>query len=99
MSWIRKLLIIAVVILVAFLTAFFVFKNPAPVSINFIVVDVAGYSIAMWLVLSFFLGAVLGLLAGVPAYLRYKASSKSMDRKVTKKDREIQKLKGEMLKG
>ncbi len=55
MSWIRKLLIIAVVILVAFLTAFFVFKNPAPVSINFIVVDVAGYSIAMWLVLSFLL--------------------------------------------
>lgn len=98
MRWIRGLVVTIGVLLVAFVAVIFVFKNPAPVTVDFFVVQISGYSIALWLVFAFLLGGILGLLAGLPAYLRYKAAIRSRDRKVSKKDLELQKLRGDLLK-
>ncbi len=99
MAWLKKIVTILLVLAAIILAFIFIFMNPDPVTVKLFVVDVKGYSIATWLVLSFVIGGVLGLLAGVPAFLKYRAFVRGMDRKVVKKDKQIQKPRGEMLKG
>jgi uncharacterized integral membrane protein len=98
MKWLRGSFITIVVLLVAFVAVIFVFKNSTPVTVDFFVVQISGYSIALWLVLAFLLGGLLGLLAGLPAYLHYRAEIRRRDRNITKKDLELQKLRGDLLK-
>jgi len=98
MASIRWILIVISIIFIGLISALFVFKNPALVTVDLLIYKSASLSVAMWLILAFVTGAILGLLAGIPAFIKYKAMFRRVSRQLAGKEKELQKLKGDLLK-
>ncbi|MFP8965135.1 lipopolysaccharide assembly protein LapA domain-containing protein [Pokkaliibacter sp. CJK22405] len=71
----------------------FAIHNTQPVPLDFIVFSLPAFSVSFWLILSFFIGGVIGVSLSVLMLLRMKAKVLQLKRKLNQNNTELAKLK------
>ncbi len=98
MKLLRNLLYIALVVAMAAVGVLFALQNEVPVPLDLLVVSFAPRSLALWLLIAFALGGVLGMLMSSLLVLRTRTSLASANRQLSRSRAELDKLRTAGLK-
>ena len=94
MRWIKTLLLVVVLLVVLLLGLLFTLENDATVPLNLLLVEFPEQRLSTWMILSFFVGGILGLLASVTALLRLQASRLQIKRRLQALESRLQRDSG-----
>ena len=89
----RKLLVLAVALLMAGLGLLFALQNPQPVPLDILVVQLPPRSLALWVLGALALGGVLGVAFSSFAVLRLRASLLAARRRILNGEAELDRLR------
>lgn len=84
MRWVRRLLAVAILLLILLFGLLFALQNPAEVPIDLLVLQLSPRPLATWLIIAFVLGGIAGLGAGSFALVRLQASRARLRRRLEK---------------
>lgn len=82
MRWIKTLMLTALLLLVLALGLLFTIENTTLVPLNILLMELPAQQLSTWLILAFFMGGVLGMLAASVAIARLQASRMLLKRKL-----------------
>ena len=89
----RKLLTLVIVLATIAVGVLFALQNKAPVPLDLLVYTFNPKSLALWILASLALGGLLGMLASSAIVLRLRTSLASANRKLTKANAELSRLR------
>ena len=95
MKPLRKLLTVLVVLAMLIVSVLFALQNKVQVPLDLLVYNFDPQSLALWVLVSFVLGGLLGMIISSVILLRTRASLRSARRQLEKARAEISKLQGE----
>lgn len=98
MKLLRNLLYIALVVAMAAVGVLFALQNEMPVPLDLLIVTFAPRSLALWLLIAFALGGVLGMAMSSVLMVRTRASLASANRQLARSKAELDKLRTAGLK-
>ena len=93
MALLRVLLSLLTVGTAIFLGALFTLQNTDPVSLDLLIVQFSERAVALWLLLFFATGCLVGLLGGVWVTVRQRARFGRLRRQHTKLELEVDRLR------
>ncbi len=93
MKTFRKLLTLVIVLATIAVGVLFALQNKVPVPLDLLVYTFSPKSLALWILASLALGGLLGMLASSAIVLRLRTSLASANRKLTKANTEMSKLR------
>lgn len=93
MRWIRRVLVTIILLLVLAFGLLFSLQNAANVPLDLLVAQLEARPLAVWLLLGFALGGVLGLLVGSVALVKLQASRFRLRRRLETCEKELSDLK------
>ena len=96
MKPLRKLLTVLIVLAMLVVSVLFALQNKVQVPLDLLVYSFGAQSLALWILVAFALGGLLGMLISFVILLRTRASLKSARRQLEKSRVEISKLQGEV---
>jgi uncharacterized membrane protein YciS (DUF1049 family) len=85
MKFIKTLLYLLIAVVMVALGAMFAVQNEATVPLNLLVVELPERSVALWVLLAFAVGGVLGMLTSLGVVLRLRASLLAANRRLHKR--------------
>ncbi len=89
----RTLLTLVIVLATIAVGVLFALQNKAPVPLDLLIYTFNPKSLALWILASLALGGLLGMLASSAIVLRLRTSLASANRKLTKANTELAKLR------
>jgi putative membrane protein len=89
----RKLITLVIVLATLAVGVLFALQNKAPVPLDLLVYTFDPKSLALWILASLAMGGLLGMLASSAIVLRLRTSLASTNRKLTKANTELAKLR------
>jgi len=92
MLWFKRVLGIAVALALALATLVFVLENQMPSTLAFLGFQSAELPVAVFLVIFFVAGGLLGLLLGLLVYSRLKLRLRSLEARMRRVDEERKRL-------
>jgi len=95
MKFLRKLFAILVLLAMLGVGVLFALQNTAPVPLDLLVYTFEPRSLALWILLAFALGGVLGMAASSLIILRTRASLNARNRQLDRARDEVSKLRGD----
>ena len=98
MKLLRNLLYIAIVVAMAAVGVLFALQNEMPVPLDLLVVSFEPRSLALWLLIAFALGGILGMLMSSLLVLRTRTALGSANRQLNRNRAELDKLRTAGLK-
>ncbi|WP_339805126.1 LapA family protein [uncultured Marinobacter sp.] len=91
MAGIQKILVLLIVLLVIVITLVFSMNNQMSVSLNFLLFETQPRGVAVWIILSFVVGAVLGILITLLTTFRISVSRRNLRKRLEKAELELDK--------
>lgn len=98
MKLLRNLLYIALVVAMAAVGVLFALQNEMPVPLDLLVVSFEPRSLALWLLIAFAIGGLLGMLMSSALVLRTRTALASANRQLARSRAELDKLRTAGLK-
>jgi putative membrane protein len=96
MKPLRKLLTVLLVLAMLVVSVLFALQNKVQVPLDLLVYSFGAQSLALWILVAFVLGGLLGMVISFVILLRTRASLRSARRQLEKARAEISKLQGEV---
>ncbi len=93
MRWIRRVLVVVLLLLVLIFGLLVSLQNAQSVPLDLLIFQLQARPIAVWLLATFALGGVLGLLVGSVALLRSQASRYRLRRRLENCEKALSELK------
>lgn len=93
MSALKRWLGYVLLLLVLAFGVFFSIQNPTRVPLDLLVVQLSQHSVALWVLLSFAVGGVIGLIVSGVALIRLKSHVAFLRHRVTKLNKELDKMR------
>ena len=97
MKLLRKLLTALIVLVTLVVGVLFALQNTTPVPLDLLVYTFGPQSIALWILVAFVLGGLLGMIASGAILVRMRASLGSCRRQLDRTLAELNKLRSESL--
>ena len=97
--WVKRLLLLALFIILLVFFVDFTLSNKQSVSLDFLGLTLSPVSSATVVVISFVSGGVLGLLASIMLVTRLRLANASLRRKLKRRETELHTLRANALKG
>jgi|SRR5690606_23946337 len=94
MRWVRRVLIVLLLLLVLVFGLLFALQNAQAVPLDLLALQLRERPLAVWLLAAFAVGGIAGLLAGSGALLRLQANRYRLRRRLEQCERELAELKG-----
>lgn len=91
MAGIQKILILLIVLLVIVITLIFSMNNQMSVSLNFLLFETQARGVAVWIILSFVAGTVLGILITLFTTFRISVSRRNLRKRLERAEQELDK--------
>ena len=98
MNVLRKILTVLIVLAMIAVGVLFALQNKEPVPLDLLIYTFEPRSLALWLLIAFALGGVLGLVVSSVLMLRNRAALASANRQLAKSKAEVDKLRTAGLK-
>jgi len=95
MSLIRRVLIVAFALIILLVGVLFSSHNNQMVVIDFLVYKTPEFYLSFWIIASFALGGLIGVLSSSAAIIRLKTGQKRSNKKIKRSESELVRLKGE----
>ena len=95
MKLLRKLIAVVVVLAMLGVGILFALQNKAPVPLDLLVYTFEPRSVALWILLAFALGGVLGMAASSFMIVRTRATLNARNRQLDRARDEVSKLRGD----
>lgn len=93
MKLLRTIITVVVVLAMAALGVLFALANDGPVSLDLLIYTFAPRSLALWILLAFAVGGLVGMLMSSLMMVRLRASRNSLQRKLGRAKAELEKLR------
>jgi len=93
MKLLRTIITVLVVLAMVALGVLFALANDGPVSLDLLIYTFAPRSLALWILLAFAVGGLVGMLMSSLMMVRLRASRNSLQRKLGRAKAELEKLR------
>ncbi|MDB6062062.1 MAG: hypothetical protein JWM78_2165 [Verrucomicrobiaceae bacterium] len=94
MRWIRRFLIVLLLLLVLIFGLLFSLQNAQSVPLDLLALQLRERPLAVWLLVAFAVGGIAGMIASSAALLRLQANRYRLRRRLEQCERELAELKG-----
>lgn len=91
MAGLQKIILILFVLLLVVLVLVFSLNNQMAVSLNFLLFETQPYGVAVWIILSFVIGAVIGILFTLLATARASVGRRGLEKRLARTEQELDK--------
>jgi uncharacterized membrane protein YciS (DUF1049 family) len=95
MGRLQKILIILLALFLILVALVFSLNNQMAVSLNFLLFETRPHGVAVWIILSFVIGAVLGVLITLLATFRTSLSRRHLEKKLARTEQALEKSRAE----
>ncbi|HCW88831.1 MAG TPA: DUF1049 domain-containing protein [Marinobacter sp.] len=95
MGGLQKILIILLVLFLILVALVFSLNNQMAVSLNFLLFETRPHGIAVWVILSFVMGALLGVLITLVTTFRNSLSRRNLEKKLARTEQALEKSRAE----
>ena len=96
MAGLQKVLIILLVLLLVLAALVFSLNNQMAVALNFLVFETQPHGVAVWIILSFVVGALIGVLITMLATFRTSVSRRNLQKRLTRAEQALEKSRAEI---
>ncbi|GGC78841.1 LapA family protein [Marinobacter halophilus] len=95
MAGLQKILIIVLVLALILLALVFSLNNQMAVSLNFLLFETQPHGVAVWIIMSFVIGALFGVLIALLATFRTSVSRRHLKKKLERTEQALEKTKAQ----
>jgi uncharacterized membrane protein YciS (DUF1049 family) len=95
MAGLQKILIILLVLVLILLALVFSLNNQMAVSLNFLLFETRPHGIAVWIIMSFVIGALVGVLMTMLATFRTSVSRRTLQKRLTRAEQALEKSRAQ----
>ncbi len=93
MAGFRKILIIVLVLCFILLALVFSLNNQMAVALNFLLFETQPHGVAIWIIMAFVIGALVGVLMTLLATVKTSVSRRHLKKRLTRVEDELEKSK------
>ena len=95
MGGLQKILIILLALFLILVALVFSLNNQMAVSLNFLLFETRPHGVGVWIILSFVIGAVLGVVITLLATFRTSLSRRNLEKKLARTEQALEKSRAE----
>ncbi|WP_417531238.1 LapA family protein [Marinobacter lipolyticus] len=95
MAGLQKILIVLLVLFLVLLALVFSLNNQMTVSLNFLIFETQPHGVAVWIIMSFVIGALLGVLITMLATFRTSVSRRNLEKRLARTEQALEKSRAE----
>lgn len=95
MAGLQKILIVLLVLFLVLLALVFSLNNQMAVSLNFLIFETQPHGVAVWIIMSFVIGALIGVLITMLATFRTSVSRRSLEKRLARTEQALEKSRAE----
>ncbi|SHK60581.1 Uncharacterized membrane protein YciS, DUF1049 family [Marinobacter antarcticus] len=91
MAGLQKILLILLVLALVLLALVFSLNNQMAVALNFLVFETQPHGVAVWIIMSFVIGALVGVLITMLATFRASVSRRTLQKRLDRAEQALEK--------
>jgi len=91
MAGLQKILLILLVLVLILLALVFSLNNQMAVALNFLVFETPPHGVAVWIIMSFVIGALVGVLMTMLATVRTSVSRRTLQKRLDRAEQALEK--------
>ncbi|EON90926.1 membrane protein [Marinobacter lipolyticus SM19] len=95
MAGLQKILIVLLILFLVLLALVFSLNNQMAVSLNFLIFETQPHGVAVWIIMSFVIGALLGVLITMLATFRTSVSRRNLEKRLARTEQALEKSRAE----
>ncbi|HLV76375.1 MAG TPA: LapA family protein [Marinobacter sp.] len=95
MAGLQKILLTVLVLLLILVALVFSLNNQMAVSLNFLLFETRPHGIAVWIVMSFVIGALVGVLMTLLATFRSSVSRRNLQKRLERTEQALERSRAE----
>lgn len=95
MAGLRKILITVLVLVLVLLALVFSMNNQMAVSLNFLLFETPPHGVAVWVIMAFVLGALIGVLMTLLATFRTSVSRRQLKKRLERAEQALEKSRAQ----
>ncbi|WP_372964021.1 LapA family protein [Marinobacter sp.] len=95
MAGLQKILLIVLVLVLILLALVFSLNNQMAVSLNFLLFETQPHGVAVWIILSFVIGALTGILLTMIGTFRSSVSQRSLKKQLDRAEQALEKSRAQ----
>lgn len=95
MAGLQKILIILLVLALVLLALVFSLNNQMAVSLNFLLFETQPHGVAVWIIMAFVVGALIGVLMTLLATVRSSMSRRTLQKRLDRAEQALEKSRAQ----
>lgn len=95
MGGLQKILIVLLVLFLILTALVFSLNNQMAVSLNFLLFETQPHGVAVWIIMSFVIGALLGVVITLLSTFRHSISRRNLEKKLARTEQALEKSRAE----
>lgn len=95
MAGLQKILLILLVLVLVLLALVFSLNNQVAVALNFLLFETKPHGVAVWIIMSFVIGALVGILMAMLATFRSSVSRRTLQKRLDRAEQALEKSRAE----
>lgn len=95
MAGLQKVLLILLVLFLVLVALVFSLNNQMAVSLNFLLFETQPHGVAVWIIMSFVIGALIGVLITMLATVRTSVSRRSLEKRLARTEQALEKSRAQ----
>ncbi|MEQ9547362.1 MAG: LapA family protein [Marinobacter sp.] len=95
MAGLQKILIVLLVLFLVLLALVFSLNNQMAVSLNFLIFETQPHGVAVWIIMSFVIGTLIGVLITMLATFRTSVSRRNLEKRLARTEQALEKSRAE----
>ena len=95
MAGLQKILLILLVLVLILLALIFSLNNQMAVSLNFLLFETQPHGVAVWIIMSFIIGALVGVLMTMLATVRASVSRRTLEKRLNRAEQALEKSRAQ----
>lgn len=95
MAGLQKILIILLVLVLVLLALVFSLNNQMAVSLNFLLFETQPHGVAVWIIMAFVIGALVGVLMTMLATVRTSVSRRALKKRLDRAEQALEKSRAQ----
>ena len=95
MAGLQKVLLILLVLFLVLVALVFSLNNQMEVSLNFLLFETQSHGVAVWIIMSFVIGALIGVLITMLATVRTSFSRRHLEKRLARTEQALEKSRAQ----
>ena len=95
MAGLQKVLLIVLVLFLVLVALVFSLNNQMAVSLNFLIFETQPHGVAMWIIMAFVIGALIGVLIKMLATVRKSVSRRNLEKRLVRTEQALEKSRAQ----